>query len=224
MWSTNCSEKEKMFPEVAANINTFFSYLDTRNAADLICVDTAFPYSDAGSWLFCGRKWIDPADPDGRDKLDLHHFNLCALFPPFAAACPRDRFIDAMPPSVEAHEGRRRRRAEQDHRGLRAGLTALLRRVNRLTNRYRRDALASATRPRKRRDEHLPSGARTAMANAAHPRQGPAACGTRRSVSAGGTIGTKHATRIGVRSATGGGECGVEWHKALAYKSASPCA
>ncbi len=52
--------------------------------------------SDAGNWLFCGRKWIDPADPDGRAKLDLHHYNLSVLFPGFASACSLDRFIDAV--------------------------------------------------------------------------------------------------------------------------------
>ena len=67
-----------------------------------IYIDTACPYSDAGSWLFCGRKWIDPADPDGRDKLDIHHFNLCVLFPPFAAACPHDRFVDAIATVAES--------------------------------------------------------------------------------------------------------------------------
>jgi hypothetical protein len=61
-----------------------------------------FPCSDAGDLLFCGRKWIDPADPEGRTKLDLHHFNLCALFPEFAAACPHDRFIAAIAAVTES--------------------------------------------------------------------------------------------------------------------------
>ena len=52
--------------------------------------------SDAGNWLFGGRKWIDPADPDGRTKLELHHNNLCLLYPAFAAACPCDRFIESV--------------------------------------------------------------------------------------------------------------------------------
>ena len=52
--------------------------------------------SDAGNWLFCGRKWIDPADPDGRAKLELHHHNLSVLFPAFASACPLERFIAAV--------------------------------------------------------------------------------------------------------------------------------
>ncbi len=60
-----------------------------------------FHVSDAGNWLFCGRKWIDPADPDGRTKLDLHHDNLCILFPAFAAACSRDRLIEAVTAVIE---------------------------------------------------------------------------------------------------------------------------
>ena len=58
--------------------------------------------SDAGNWLFCGRKWIDPADPDGRTLLELHHHNLSILFPAFAAACSRDRFIDAVAGVIES--------------------------------------------------------------------------------------------------------------------------
>ncbi len=52
--------------------------------------------SDAGNWLFCGRKWIDPADPDGRTKLELHHNNLCLLYPAFAAVCSCDSLIEAV--------------------------------------------------------------------------------------------------------------------------------
>jgi hypothetical protein len=52
--------------------------------------------SDAGHWLFSGRKWIDPADLDGRTMLDLHYHNLSILFPAFAAACSRDRLVDAV--------------------------------------------------------------------------------------------------------------------------------
>ena len=58
--------------------------------------------SDAGNWLFCGRKWIDPADPDGRTKLELHHHNLSILFPAITAACSRDRFIDAVAAVIES--------------------------------------------------------------------------------------------------------------------------
>ena len=61
-----------------------------------------FPCSDAGDLLFCGRKWIDPADPDGRTKLDLHHYNLCALFPAFAAACPRAQFLSTVAAVAES--------------------------------------------------------------------------------------------------------------------------
>jgi hypothetical protein len=57
--------------------------------------------SDAGNWLFSGRKWINPADPDGRTKLDLHYDNLCLLFPAFAAACSRDQLIEAVSAVIE---------------------------------------------------------------------------------------------------------------------------
>jgi hypothetical protein len=60
------------------------------------------PRSDAGNWVHCGRKWIDPADPDGRTKLDLHHFNLCFLFPAFAQACPHARFVAAIAAVAES--------------------------------------------------------------------------------------------------------------------------
>jgi hypothetical protein len=52
--------------------------------------------SDAGNWLFCGRRWINPADPDGRAKLDLHYDNLSILFPAFTTSCSLDRLIDAV--------------------------------------------------------------------------------------------------------------------------------
>ncbi len=69
--------------------------------------------SDAGNWHFSGRKWIDPADPDGRIKLELHHNNLCLLYPAFAAACSCDRFIEAVPvASVKCqYQGQRHGRA-----------------------------------------------------------------------------------------------------------------
>ncbi len=57
--------------------------------------------SDAGNWLFSGRKWIDPSDPDGRTKLDLHHNNLRLLYPAFAAACSCDRLIEAVASVIE---------------------------------------------------------------------------------------------------------------------------
>jgi hypothetical protein len=52
--------------------------------------------SDAGNWFFSGRKWINPADPDGHTKLELHHNNLCLLYPAFAAACTCNRFVEAV--------------------------------------------------------------------------------------------------------------------------------
>ncbi len=58
--------------------------------------------SDAGNWLFCGRRWIDPSDPDGRIKLDLHYHNLCALFPAFATDCSHDRFIGAVSAVIDS--------------------------------------------------------------------------------------------------------------------------
>ncbi len=67
-------------------------------------------YSDAGNWLFCGRKWIDPADPDGRAKLDLHYHNLSILFPAFTSACSLDRLVDAVAAVIDSwsrHDGAR---------------------------------------------------------------------------------------------------------------------
>jgi hypothetical protein len=58
--------------------------------------------SDAGNWLFSGRKWIDPADPDGRTMLELHHHNLSILFPAFTAACSLDRLIDALATVIDS--------------------------------------------------------------------------------------------------------------------------
>ncbi len=57
--------------------------------------------SDAGNWLFSGRKWIDPTNPDGRTKLNIHHHNLCLLYPAFAAACSCDRLIAAVSAVIE---------------------------------------------------------------------------------------------------------------------------
>jgi hypothetical protein len=78
----------------------------------LIDPDLLAATSDAGNWLFCGRKWIDPADPDGLIKLDIHYHNLCTLFPAFPAACSHSRFIGAVaavidswsPHAAAAHE------------------------------------------------------------------------------------------------------------------------
>jgi hypothetical protein len=58
--------------------------------------DMLYQCSDAGNRHFRGRKWIDPADPDGRTKLEFHHQNLSILFPAFASACPQERFIAAV--------------------------------------------------------------------------------------------------------------------------------
>jgi hypothetical protein len=68
--------------------------------------------SDAGDWLFSGRKWIDPSDPDGRTKLDLHHHNLCLLYPAFAAACSCDELVAAVAAVIERWSRHGRRSAE----------------------------------------------------------------------------------------------------------------
>jgi uncharacterized membrane protein YgcG len=52
--------------------------------------------SVAGNWLFSGRCWIDPSDPEGFTKLDLHYHNLRTLFPDLTIACPPDRFVGAV--------------------------------------------------------------------------------------------------------------------------------
>ena len=61
--------------------------------------------SSAGNWLFRGRKWIDPADPDGRTMLQIHHHNLSILFPAATAACSLGRFIDAVAAVAGAWSG-----------------------------------------------------------------------------------------------------------------------
>ncbi len=61
--------------------------------------------SDAGNRLFCGREWIDPVDPDGRTLLEIHYQNLSILFSAFAAACARERFIDAWSTAPPPQDG-----------------------------------------------------------------------------------------------------------------------
>ena len=52
-------------------------------------------FSVAGSWLFSGRRWLDPSDPEDRTMLDLHYDNLCTLVPQFCR-CSRERFLSAI--------------------------------------------------------------------------------------------------------------------------------
>ena len=51
--------------------------------------------SAAGSWLFLGRKWLNPLDPNDRTMLDIHYQNLCALCPSFTS-CPKKLFLDSL--------------------------------------------------------------------------------------------------------------------------------
>ena len=46
----------------------------------------------AGEWLFCDRRWLNPADPVDRARLESGYVALCADFPEFAA-CPRRAFL-----------------------------------------------------------------------------------------------------------------------------------
>jgi hypothetical protein len=81
--STHCQSKSVLKETVSIDVSTKLM-IPARSC------------SDAGNWLFSGRTWIDPADPDGRAKLDLHYDNLSILFPAFTASCSLDRLIDAV--------------------------------------------------------------------------------------------------------------------------------
>ena len=50
----------------------------------------------AGNWLFRGRRWLDPADPDDRAAILSNYERLCTLFPPFGIACKLDKLIAAL--------------------------------------------------------------------------------------------------------------------------------
>jgi hypothetical protein len=55
-----------------------------------------FARRTAGTWLFAGRRWLNPDDPDDRSALLVNYDNLCLLFPAFAAACPVERFLETL--------------------------------------------------------------------------------------------------------------------------------
>ena len=46
--------------------------------------------------LFSGRRWSNPADPDDRARLDAAYADLVSTFPPFAAACSREHFLQTL--------------------------------------------------------------------------------------------------------------------------------
>jgi hypothetical protein len=44
----------------------------------------------AGNWLFCNRRWLDPAQAEDRAQLDRAYGALCASFPAFASCSKAD--------------------------------------------------------------------------------------------------------------------------------------
>jgi hypothetical protein len=75
-----------------------------------------FCISIADTRLFAGRRWCNPADPNDRAKLDAAYDDLIRSFPPFDAACSRERFLQtlsdmsALPCLQRRDEGREPRR------------------------------------------------------------------------------------------------------------------
>ena len=60
-------------------------------------VDSISAYrSAAGNRVFAGRRWLDPADAADRAHLATGYDRLAEAFPDFPAACPRDRFLQAL--------------------------------------------------------------------------------------------------------------------------------
>ena len=57
--------------------------------------------------LFSGRRWSNPADPDDRAKLDAAYADLVSTFPPFAAACSREHFLQTLADASVFGMGRR---------------------------------------------------------------------------------------------------------------------
>ena len=49
--------------------------------------------SFAGNWIFCNRRWLCPSDPEDRFVLENNYACLAAAFPPFAAACTKEKFL-----------------------------------------------------------------------------------------------------------------------------------
>ena len=52
------------------------------------------PGSAAGNWLFCNRRWLDPADPADRARLHAGYDALLSLFPAALTEVPRALFIE----------------------------------------------------------------------------------------------------------------------------------
>ena len=55
----------------------------------------------SGSWVFCDRRWLSPADPADLARLQAGYDALCAAFPAFAS-CPRDHFLACLEHVSEA--------------------------------------------------------------------------------------------------------------------------
>lgn len=58
-------------------------------------------HSAAGTWLFAGRRWLQPHDPDDHSTLLVNYENLHALFP-HMAPCSLDRFLHVLSDVTEA--------------------------------------------------------------------------------------------------------------------------
>lgn len=49
--------------------------------------------STAGHWVFSGRRWLDPEDPEDRSRLQARYLDLCAKFPTIDPTCDADRLL-----------------------------------------------------------------------------------------------------------------------------------
>jgi hypothetical protein len=58
--------------------------------------------SSAGNWIFGNRRWLNPANPYDRARLDAGYDALCAAFPAFAA-CPRAHFLACIAGVASTH-------------------------------------------------------------------------------------------------------------------------
>jgi hypothetical protein len=58
--------------------------------------------SSAGNWIFSNRRWLNPANPYDRARLDASYDALCAAFPAFAA-CPRAHFLACIAGVASTH-------------------------------------------------------------------------------------------------------------------------
>jgi hypothetical protein len=52
-------------------------------------------FSVAGNWLFIGRRWLDPQEPDDRHAIDASYEALCTRFPDFSR-CSRESLLRAL--------------------------------------------------------------------------------------------------------------------------------